>query len=153
MLTLEKPFRVPSHVTAPALAPFLAAAEPRVERLHDGDFPEELAAVIMKAMARDPACRYESAGDLALSLDQFAASRESVSRQSTVARPHRSSVDGRMLFRGTTLPFRELQSARIRVFEVPRSLPERSENPSGLADSDRPGFTGLAAQRRRAGRE
>jgi eukaryotic-like serine/threonine-protein kinase len=91
-LTLEKPFRVPGHVTAPGLAPFLAAAEPRVERLHAGDFPEELGAVIMKAMARDPVRRYESARDLALSLDQFIAGRKSACRPYPVAYPPRSFV-------------------------------------------------------------
>ena len=91
-LTLEKPFEVPAHVTAPGLAPFLAAAEPRVERLRDGDFPEELGAVIMKAMARDPVRRYESARDLAVSLDRFVASRKSASRRYPIAFPPPSSL-------------------------------------------------------------
>ena len=70
-LLLEKPFRVPAHVTAPCLAPHLATAEPKRVRQIDPDFPPELEAVITKAMARDPARRFESARDLALALRQF----------------------------------------------------------------------------------
>jgi serine/threonine-protein kinase len=70
-LLLEKPFHVPAHVTAPCLAPHLATAEPKRPRQLDPDFPVELEAVITKAMAREPARRFESARDLAFSLSQF----------------------------------------------------------------------------------
>jgi eukaryotic-like serine/threonine-protein kinase len=70
-LLLEKPFRVPAHVTPTCLAPHLATAEPKRARQIDPDFPPELETVIMKAMARDPAHRFESARDLAFSLRQF----------------------------------------------------------------------------------
>jgi eukaryotic-like serine/threonine-protein kinase len=70
-LLLEKPFRIPAHVTAPCLAPHLATAEPKRPRQIDPDFPPELEVVITKAMARDPARRFESARDLAFSLRRF----------------------------------------------------------------------------------
>jgi serine/threonine-protein kinase len=72
-MLLKKPFQVPADVTAPALAPHLAAAEPRRARQFDPDFPHELEAIIMKAMARDPARRFESARELASSLEHFVA--------------------------------------------------------------------------------
>ena len=115
-LTLEKPFRVPAHVTAPGLAPFLAAAEPRVEKLHDGDFPEELGAVIMKAMARDPGCRYDSAADLAGSLDQFAASRKLASRHAPVARLARSYLPRPYALSRHAVALREFQSGSTQGF-------------------------------------
>jgi serine/threonine-protein kinase len=115
-LTLEKPFRVPAHVTAPGLAPFLAAAEPRVERLHDGEFPEELAAIIMKAMARDPARRYESAADLARCLDQFAASRNPVRGQSALARSPRSYLRRPYALSRHALAFGEAPSGSTQGF-------------------------------------
>ncbi len=71
-LTLERPFQVPEHVAASGLAPFLARAVPRRPCLLDPDFPEELEAIIMKAMARDPRQRHESARELARDLEQFA---------------------------------------------------------------------------------
>jgi serine/threonine protein kinase len=70
-LTLERPFQVPEHVAASGLAPFLARAVPRRPCLLDPDFPEELEAIIMKAMARDPRQRHESARELARDLEQF----------------------------------------------------------------------------------
>ena len=54
-LTLKRPFQVPDDLPFPALAPFLARAEPLHPCALDPEFPEELAAIIMKAMARDPA--------------------------------------------------------------------------------------------------
>ena len=64
-LTLERPFQVPDHVTLPSLAAYLSAHR-RVARARSGPgFPAEHEAVILKAMARDPAHRYESARQLA----------------------------------------------------------------------------------------
>ncbi len=70
-LLLEKPFRVPSHVSGASIAPYLATAEPKPVRRIEPDFPPELEAVITKAMARDPAGRFHSARDLADSLQDF----------------------------------------------------------------------------------
>ena len=56
----------------PALAPFLASAEPhRAERARSA-FPAELEAIILKAMARNPRDRYDSAAELADDLERFA---------------------------------------------------------------------------------
>jgi serine/threonine-protein kinase len=67
-LTLGRPFQVPDHVTLSALPAYLAAARPR----HPGEvrpgFPQDLEAVILGAMERDPARRYESAERLAADL-------------------------------------------------------------------------------------
>jgi serine/threonine-protein kinase len=71
-LTLERPFHVPEEVPLVAVAAFLAKREPRRPRAIDPGFPDELEAIIMKAMARDPRHRHDSAGELAGDLDRFA---------------------------------------------------------------------------------
>ncbi len=95
-LLLEKPFRVPAHVSGPSVAPFLATVEPKPVRHIDADFPEELEAIITKAMARDPQRRFECALDLALSLNEFVANSEH-------GRPLRPSAgQSRLNYRGTS---------------------------------------------------
>jgi len=91
-LTLERPFRVPRNVGPAGIAPFLAGAEPRRPCLVDQGFPEELEAVIMKAMARDPRHRHDSASELAGDLERFAAAWSSCRRLLTARTPHQSSV-------------------------------------------------------------
>jgi serine/threonine-protein kinase len=72
-LTLARPFRVPAHVSPAALAPFLAGAEPGRPSRVNPDFPSDLEHTIMKAMARDPRHRHDSAFELAAELERFAA--------------------------------------------------------------------------------
>jgi eukaryotic-like serine/threonine-protein kinase len=83
-LTLERPFQVPEHVPLVAVARFLARAEPRRPRDVDPNFPEELEAIIMKAMARDPRHRHASARALAGDLDRFAFGMKSSSTLKTL---------------------------------------------------------------------
>jgi serine/threonine-protein kinase len=83
-LTLERPFRVPSNVTPLAMSAYLAEAEPRSPRQIDPEFPEDAEAVIMKAMARDPKHRYESAGELARDLERCAAAFTQTRRSASV---------------------------------------------------------------------
>jgi serine/threonine protein kinase len=71
-LTLKRPFQVPDDLPFHALAPYLARAEPLHPRALDPEFPEDLAAIIMKAMARDPRQRHDSVRELAGDLDRFA---------------------------------------------------------------------------------
>jgi eukaryotic-like serine/threonine-protein kinase len=71
-LTLKRPFQIPAELPLPALVPFLAGIEPLPARSLAPDFPAELETIIMKAMARDPRQRYESARELASDLDHFA---------------------------------------------------------------------------------
>jgi eukaryotic-like serine/threonine-protein kinase len=71
-LTLKRPFQVPDDLPFHALAPYLARAEPLHPRALDPGFPEELAAIIMKAMARDQGQRHDSVRELAGDLDRFA---------------------------------------------------------------------------------
>jgi serine/threonine-protein kinase len=85
-LLLEKPFEVPSHVTGPSIAPYLATTNPKPVWRIEPDFPEQLEAVIMKAMARDPAGRFDSAGDLAESLQAFVSNTRCADRRSTLVR-------------------------------------------------------------------
>ena len=88
-LLLEKPLQVPSDLAGPSLAPYLATAEPKPARLIDPDFPPALEAVIAKAMARDPSRRFESARDLADSLEAFVtASRAESRRGASTHEPH-----------------------------------------------------------------
>jgi serine/threonine-protein kinase len=74
-LTLDRPFRIPEELAVPALAHFLARAEPIAPSVLDPQFPSDLEAIIVKAMARNPHDRYDSAGDLADDLERFAADR------------------------------------------------------------------------------
>jgi eukaryotic-like serine/threonine-protein kinase len=67
-LTLDRPFEIPEHVTFASLSAFLAGARPRRPRELRRGFPEELEAVVLKAMDRDPANRYDSADQLAQDL-------------------------------------------------------------------------------------
>jgi serine/threonine-protein kinase len=71
-LTLERPFRVPNHVGPAGLAAFLALAEPGPPRVVSHLFPDEVQVIVMKAMARDPRDRHESAFELATELERFA---------------------------------------------------------------------------------
>jgi serine/threonine-protein kinase len=73
-LTLERPFRVPSHVGPAGLAAYLAITEPATPRLAYHKFPDELRAIIVKAMARDPRDRHDSAFELARDLHRFSQS-------------------------------------------------------------------------------
>jgi len=91
-LTLERPFRVPRNVGPAGVAPFLAGVEPQRPCLVDPGFPEALGAIIMKAMARDPRHRHDSAAELAGDLERFAAAWESCRRLLTARTPHQSSV-------------------------------------------------------------
>jgi len=74
-LTLDRPFRVPEDLALPALAPFLAKAEPILPSVLDPQFPADLEAIIMKAMARNPQDRHDSAAELADDLERFATNR------------------------------------------------------------------------------
>jgi serine/threonine-protein kinase len=70
-LTLQRPYEVPRHPTYSGVVSFLALAEPRRPTAVCPDFPLELEAVIMKAMAPDQGRRYESAHQLAEELDRI----------------------------------------------------------------------------------
>jgi serine/threonine protein kinase len=67
-LTLHRPFHVPEHVTFAALPAYLAAERPRRPGELARGFPEDLEAVVLKAMERDPAKRHDSAEALAQDL-------------------------------------------------------------------------------------
>jgi serine/threonine-protein kinase len=94
-LLLEKPFRVPPHVTASCLAPHLATAEPKRPRQLDPDISPELENVIGKAMARDPARRFESARDLAVSLQRYVMDNPPRKERAKVARTVPTMLRGR----------------------------------------------------------
>jgi serine/threonine-protein kinase len=72
-LTLGRPFADPQGVPVSALSAFLARARPRPPRAIDPRIPQPLEAVILKAMARNPSDRFESAADLAVELDRWCA--------------------------------------------------------------------------------
>jgi serine/threonine-protein kinase len=91
-LTLEWPFRVPDDVPSPALAMFLARAMPRYPCSVDPELPKDLEAIIMKAMARDPRHRHESAHELACDLGRFAADWSRRCGRRTVYQPSGASV-------------------------------------------------------------
>jgi eukaryotic-like serine/threonine-protein kinase len=91
-LTLKRPFQVPEDLPLPALAPFLATTEPTHPRALDPELPEALAAIITKAMARDPRQRHTSIRDLAGELDHFAADWSLRCRAHTLHHPYRPSA-------------------------------------------------------------
>ncbi len=72
-LTLNRPFRVPGHITLAALPAFLAVARPRRPREVRPGFPEDLEKLILTAMDRNPARRPESADRLATELRRIEA--------------------------------------------------------------------------------
>jgi eukaryotic-like serine/threonine-protein kinase len=102
-LTLDRPFRVPEDLALPALAPFLASAEPIPPSVLDPQFPADLEATIMKAMARDPRDRHDSAALLAGDLERFASdwsmrcSRRAKKRQRMSAARHAYNLRGRVM--------------------------------------------------------
>ena len=70
-LSLERPFQIPDHVSFHSLPAFLAGAEPRRPSAVRAGFPDDLEAIIMKALRRDPIHRHESAYQLAADLDRI----------------------------------------------------------------------------------
>jgi eukaryotic-like serine/threonine-protein kinase len=91
-LTLKRPFQVPGDLPPPALAPFLARTAPLHPHALDPELPAELAAVIMKAMARNPEERHDCARELAADLDRAASAQSFSCRTSTVHHPARPNV-------------------------------------------------------------
>ncbi len=87
-LTLERPFRVPDHVTLPCLSAYLSTAPPRRPSDVRPGFPPEHEAVILKAMARDPADRYASARQLADDLEQIGIRWTFRRTRAPLERPH-----------------------------------------------------------------
>ncbi|MDR3634099.1 MAG: serine/threonine-protein kinase [Isosphaeraceae bacterium] len=70
-LTLMRPLEVPSMLSSPSWACYLAAAEPPRPRQVRYDLPAALEAVILRAMERDPNHRYPTAAALADDLDLY----------------------------------------------------------------------------------
>jgi len=95
-LTLGRPFADPEGVPVSALSAFLARARPRPPRAIDPRIPQPLEAIILKAMARNPADRFDSAADLAVELDRWlasvdpAAAARDEARRDFVPPPHMS---------------------------------------------------------------
>jgi serine/threonine-protein kinase len=73
--TLERPYQLSAYVNVASIPTLLADAEPRRPGTVRPGFPEELEAIILKAMARDPAHRHQSAHQLASDLDRLSARR------------------------------------------------------------------------------
>ncbi len=71
-LVLERPYRIPRGIDQSALSAYLVRTRPVRPSIVRRDFPAELEAIIMKAMARDPAARYGSARAVAADLERFA---------------------------------------------------------------------------------
>jgi serine/threonine-protein kinase len=94
-LTLARPFRVPRHVGPAGVAPFLARAQPRRPSVIDPRFPDELESIVMKAMARAPRRRHDSAGELAQDLERFAKDWSSCGGLMTALTPRRRTAHQR----------------------------------------------------------
>ena len=108
-LTLQRPFQVPDHVSISSLPAYLSSAPARRPCEIRPGFPKEHEAVILKAMARDPADRYENAYLLAEALEQ---------------------IDIRWTFRHTRVPLHKTQP--LNTFR-PHCLAGSSPAPSRVA--------------------
>lgn len=73
-LTLDRPFAVPEGLPLACLSGHLASAQPRRPRQINPEIPAVLENVILRAMARNPRDRYQSALELAGELDLLLAS-------------------------------------------------------------------------------
>jgi len=79
--TLARPFDPPGELPLACLSAKLASTEPKEPRKLKPDLPTDLEAIILKAMARNPRDRYQSAQEIASVLDQFLARRWSRARR------------------------------------------------------------------------
>lgn len=70
-LTLGRPFEDPEGIPLSALSAFLARARPRSPRTVAPRLPHSLEAIILRAMARNAADRFATAGELAADLDRW----------------------------------------------------------------------------------
>ena len=89
-LTLIRPLEVPSMLSTPSWASYLAAAEPPRPRAVRCDLPSALEAIILRAMDRNPDQRYPDAGALADDLDRYEreTSRPAVEGRNGPYHPH-----------------------------------------------------------------
>ena len=93
-MTLGRPFQVPEHVTFSALPAFLASSPPRRPGEVRRGFPAELEAIILKAMARNPADRYDSAARFATDLRRIEVRWAFRSGRAPIDAPHGSITRG-----------------------------------------------------------
>jgi serine/threonine-protein kinase len=96
-LTLKRPFVVPDHVSLAALVPLLASARPRLPTEICANFPTELEEIIMKAMASEPARRFDSARELARRLECFDLGCASRGDRAPLIAPDKSRLEPRDL--------------------------------------------------------
>ncbi|WP_165226375.1 serine/threonine-protein kinase [Aquisphaera insulae] len=81
LLTLTPAFECPDRHE---LLRQIAAEEPRPPRAIDPSIPIELETIVLKAIAKDPAERYDTAGELAEDLRRFAQDRPILARRPTL---------------------------------------------------------------------
>jgi eukaryotic-like serine/threonine-protein kinase len=74
-LTLSRPFDDPGNLPLACLSAKLASAVPKELRKVKPGLPDELEAIILKAMSRNPRSRHQSAQEIADELDEFLARR------------------------------------------------------------------------------
>ncbi len=86
-LVLQRPFLIPRGLDNSGLSIYLATAKLVPPTMVDSRFPPDQEAVILKALARNPEDRYDSARELAVELDRFSAHWARAARQ---ARPRRA---------------------------------------------------------------
>jgi eukaryotic-like serine/threonine-protein kinase len=75
--TLGRPFDPPGELPLACLSAKLASTKPKEPRKLKPDLPADLEAIILKAMARNPRDRHQSAQEVAGELDQFLVRRYS----------------------------------------------------------------------------
>jgi len=73
LLTLEKPFPGDNMTT---IIYKIVHENPRPPREINHSLPEKLAAAVDKALAKNPAARYQTAGEFVLALNEFAAAKQ-----------------------------------------------------------------------------
>ena len=93
-LVLERPYRVPRGLDHCALAAYLVRSRPVRPSIVRREFPIDLEAIIMKAMARDPQSRHGSARDFGLDLERFADHwRKQAMKPKVASRVRRARLD------------------------------------------------------------
>jgi serine/threonine-protein kinase len=85
--TCSRPFRPPDDLPITHWAPYLAATTPRRPIEIRPDIPARLAAIIERAMAREPSGRYSTPAALANDLERFARGKDSRRCAASAGRP------------------------------------------------------------------
>jgi len=102
-LTGKLPFTAP---TLQGLIYSILSDEPEDPRVHRPGIPDELVSIVLKAMSKDPAMRYQSAAEMATALEKFGSGMMEVqtelSKVDELAKTMRAKIEGEKTIDKTT---------------------------------------------------